>query len=101
MDLFTTTAFRWPAIATSAVVFGYWIACILTTSLLCQPIQSNWDLSVKGSCGNTVAIEVFSGAFNMAIDIWVVLLPLPTIWKLQLSAQRKWTLTAAFSLGLW
>ncbi|KAH8785236.1 hypothetical protein F5883DRAFT_636188 [Diaporthe sp. PMI_573] len=59
-----------------------------------------WPAVVPGTCGNVVAIEVFSGAFNMVIDVWVVFLPLPTVWKLQLSSQRKWTLTAAFSLGL-
>ncbi|KAI7776261.1 hypothetical protein LA080_005548 [Diaporthe eres] len=101
MDLFSTVRnFRWPAIGTAVVVFLYWVACLFTTSLLCQPVQSNWDISVPGKCGNVVAIEVFSGAFNMVIDIWVVFLPLPTVWKLQLSSQRKWTLTAAFSLGL-
>ncbi|ROW00960.1 hypothetical protein VSDG_02824 [Cytospora chrysosperma] len=36
----------------------------------------------------------------MAIDIWVVYLPLPTIWRLKLTPQKKWMLTASFAMGL-
>lgn len=101
MEIFSINSFRWLAQITAGVVFTYWIACILTTSLLCTPIQYNWDITVKGTCGNLIAIELFSGAFNMIVDIWVVFLPLPVVWKLKLTSQKKWALTAAFSLGLW
>lgn len=100
VDVFCTPVFRWQAIGTATVVIAYLVACIFTICLLCRPLVSNWDLRVKGTCGNQVAIEYFSAAFNMAIDIWVVYLPLPTIWKLQLSPAKKWMLTVSFSLGL-
>jgi hypothetical protein len=100
MEVFSTGSFPWRAKATAGVVFAYWVACILTICLLCRPVSWNWDQSTPGTCGNITAIELFSGAFNMTVDIWVVYLPLPTIWKLQLTPQRKWALTAAFSLGL-
>lgn len=101
MQVFSVGSFKRFAKVTIGIVFAYWVACVFTTSLLCTPIQYNWDITTKGSCGNVLAIELFSGAFNMAIDIWVVFLPLPIIWKLQLTSQRKWALIAAFSLGLW
>lgn len=83
------------------MVFAYWASCVLTTSLLYTPIQYNWDITITGSYGNVIAIELFSSIYNMLVDIWVVFLPLPVIWKLKLTSQKKWTLTAAFSLGLW
>jgi hypothetical protein len=102
MDLFRTDTVRYRVlVVTSSVIVAYLVSCILVICLLCQPIQFNWDVTLThGKCGNEVAIEYFSAAFNMVLDLWVVYLPLPTIWTLQLSPQKKWILTASFSLGL-
>jgi hypothetical protein len=98
--IFKTHKFHKVVVATAVVVFLYWVACVLTISLLCRPVQFNWDHSIPGSCGNVKAIEVFSGAFNMVVDFWVVFLPLPVIWNLQMTLQKKWGITASFALGL-
>ncbi len=57
----------------------YYVACVLTICLLCCPINYNWNRSIEGSCGNVKAIELFSAAFNMLLDVWVVFLPLPIV----------------------
>ncbi|KAI1370295.1 hypothetical protein F4677DRAFT_457950 [Hypoxylon crocopeplum] len=86
-------------IGTSIVVFLWWIACIITICALCQPTAYNWDRTLNGTCGNIGVVYIFTAAWNMALDIWVVFLPLPLIWKLQLSACKKASLTASFALG--
>ncbi|KAK8068632.1 hypothetical protein PG996_007744 [Apiospora saccharicola] len=86
--------------ATGAIVSLYWVACILTILLLCRPIQLDWDQNLDGTCGDKRAIEKFSSAFNMVLDLWVVFLPLPMIWDLQLPKGKKWTVTVSFSFGL-
>jgi hypothetical protein len=98
--IFKTHRFHKVVIATAVVVFLYFVACVFTISLLCRPVQFNWDRSIAGTCGNVKAIEVFSGAFNMLVDLWVVFLPLPVIWKLQMTLQKEWGITASFALGL-
>ncbi|KAK3902804.1 hypothetical protein C8A05DRAFT_33459 [Staphylotrichum tortipilum] len=101
MDLFSADQVRWRVlVGTASVIVGYLVACIFTICLLCRPVQFNWEITLDGKCGNQVAIEYFSAAFNMVLDLWVVYLPLPTIWTLQLAPQKKWILTASFSLGL-
>lgn len=102
MDIFRTDAFRWPVlVGTTSVIVAYLVACIFTICLLCRPVTFNWDITlVDGTCGNGVAIEYFSAVFNMVLDLWVVYLPLPAIWTLKLSSQKKWVLTLAFGLGL-
>lgn len=100
-EIFPNKTFRRFATGTVALVIACFLVCILVIALLCRPIQSNWDLELHGVCGNYVAANYFSAIFNILIDIWVVFLPLPLIWKLQLSAQKKGVLTACFSLGLW
>ncbi|KAF2875737.1 hypothetical protein BDV95DRAFT_603142 [Massariosphaeria phaeospora] len=101
MEIFRQKSFRRVAITTAAVVVAYWVACVFTISLLCRPIAYNWNRKIKGgTCGNTTAIELFSGAFNMVVDIWVVFLPLPLVWRLQMTKQKKWGVTVSFALGL-
>lgn len=100
-ELFPVSAFRWPARATIVLVAMDWISRVLVICLMCQPIQSNWDITLPdGHCGDESALLVFSGAWSMVIDLWVVYLPLPTIWKLKLTPQKKWMLTASFAMGL-
>ncbi|KAI0397480.1 hypothetical protein F5Y17DRAFT_374007 [Xylariaceae sp. FL0594] len=100
MDIFRTKTFHIVATCTGVVVFGYWLACILTINLLCMPIAFNWDKSLNGRCGDFFALELFSSAFNLAIDIWVIVLPVATIWNLKLSTQKKLAVIASFALGL-
>lgn len=85
---------------TAVVVFLYWVASIPSLLFTCRPIAYNWDPSIDGTCGNLKALEISSGVFNMLVDVWVVFLPLPVIWKLQMSRQKKWAVTASFALGL-
>ncbi|KAI0110723.1 hypothetical protein GGR51DRAFT_557721 [Nemania sp. FL0031] len=99
IELFQTRMFRLVATLTASIVFLYWTACIITISVLCLPVEFNWNRSLNGTCGDVLAIEIFSGAFNMAVDIWVVFLPLPTIWKLRLAPHKKLTIWSSFALG--
>ncbi|PVH95577.1 hypothetical protein DM02DRAFT_537067, partial [Periconia macrospinosa] len=100
VELFRTTIFYYFSLTTAVVVSLYWVACVLTICLLCRPVAFNWDMTLNGTCGDVWAIEIFSSAFNLAIDLWVVFLPLPVIWKLQLTPQKKWGVSATFACGL-
>ncbi|KAF2468354.1 uncharacterized protein BDR25DRAFT_231736, partial [Lindgomyces ingoldianus] len=100
MQIIKTKTFNRLCWVTSTLVFAYWVACVLTICLLCRPIAYNWNRLLRGSCGDVMAIEIFSGVWNMLVDIWVVFLPLPSIWKLHMNGQRKWDVTACFALGI-
>lgn len=49
---------------------------------------------------NVVANEISSAAINMAMDVAIVLLPLPQIWALQLPSRKKINLSLMFSFGV-
>ncbi|KAF2231866.1 hypothetical protein EV356DRAFT_451259, partial [Viridothelium virens] len=73
---------------------------IVAIALFCRPINYNWNKLIGGKCGNTTALEDFSAAFTMMLDIWAVYLPLPTLWGLQMPKQKKIGITATFASGL-
>ncbi|CAG8148767.1 unnamed protein product [Penicillium olsonii] len=67
--------------------------------LACQPIARQWDISVKGSCIDTVSFYYAIAGTNLAFDIAIFVLPLPVLWKLQLRQKEKIVLTGLFALG--
>ncbi|KAI1204348.1 uncharacterized protein F4807DRAFT_447797 [Annulohypoxylon truncatum] len=91
---------RWFARATMVIVFLWMVSVVLETFLLCRPLAYNWDTSIKGSCGDRNTVYVVAGATNMVTDFMVLLIPVPTIWKLSLPISQRIALTATFGLGL-
>lgn len=100
VEIFQITTFYWVAMGTGTVVFLYWVATVFTIALLCRPISYNWDRSIHGVCGEVVLTEYASAGFNMGIDLWVVFLPLPMVWRLHMANRKKLGVTGTFALGI-
>lgn len=69
----------------------------------CKPIHATWTGWMKEEpinyCMNQNAF-IYSGAgTNIAIDLAVLSIPLPQLFKLKLSLRRKLFLVAIFSVG--
>ncbi|KAJ5607776.1 hypothetical protein N7537_004395 [Penicillium hordei] len=92
--------FFWCATSVGCLVFLYWVSAILTIALLCRPVAYNWNRTISGSCGDVLKIQYASAGFNMGIDLGVVLLPLPIVWRLQMSSRKKIGVTASFAIGI-
>lgn len=92
--------FFWSATGVGCLVFLYWVSSVLTIALLCRPVAYNWDRTIPGSCGDILKIQYASAGFNMGIDLGVVLLPLPIVWRLQMSSRKKTGVTASFAIGI-
>ncbi|PHH63289.1 hypothetical protein CDD81_6146 [Ophiocordyceps australis] len=81
------------------------VSCLSTVLFLvnlfsCTPIQRTWDASTPGHCLNRVPIAYVSAASSAVTDFYVLLLPLPLIWRLNLHLARKLRAMAVFGLGL-
>lgn len=74
---------------------------VLTAFLLCTPLAFNWNQTIKGGrCANQPATFIAVGVLDLAVDCAVVVLPLPSIYKLQTSKGNKLALFGIFGLGL-
>lgn len=77
-----------------------WVAgTILAASLVCQPFSMNWETVSGGSCGDQVLWFIVSGTINLTMNVAVILLPLPALYKLRLGIYKKLALFVVFSLG--
>ncbi|KAI9653946.1 MAG: hypothetical protein M1831_005631 [Alyxoria varia] len=78
-----------------------WVAFGIAGILQCWPVQFYWDRTIAG--GTCVDIDRFYRSFsppNIVIDILIIVLPIPAVWKLPISRLRKIGLTYVFGTGI-
>ena len=92
--------FRKACWALVALVIIYFIVCILTIVLACLPTIKTWDSSPSGACTDGCARMMINAAFNLAIDMIIVALPMRSIWQLQLSKRKRVQVCLAFGAGM-
>ena len=81
-------------------VVAYGVASMLCLFTICRPFKATWDKSVPGHCGNTMSAMLATATINTVEDFLVVVMPLPILWKLQVSKQKKLGMSAIICFGL-
>lgn len=77
------------------------VSVVLGACLICRPISYAVDKTIRGGhCGNLVAFEEYTAILTAILDVMVIVLPLPILWKLQMGTKRKIELTMVFGVGL-
>ncbi|OQD90411.1 hypothetical protein PENANT_c001G08835 [Penicillium antarcticum] len=87
------------ALLASYLRIGGFLIFTFIISASCRPVAKQWDMSVEGTCIDTVSFYYALAGTNLGFDILVIILPLPVLWKLQLQRKQKLVLTAIFALG--
>lgn len=79
---------------------SWWLASLLGFFFSCQPFSYNWNSNQEGHCHDKLKFWTAVAAAHMVIEIIILLLPLPMVWKLQLPLRRKFGLSVLFALGI-
>jgi hypothetical protein len=83
-----------------ALTGAYCLAVILEALLLCRPLAFNWDKTIPdGVCGDNQLGFLVTGILNMIIDVFVVSLPMPMLWGLQMPTAKKVAISGIFGIG--
>jgi hypothetical protein len=100
-QIFTTRQFKLAAYIVMGATASYAFIFIPIFFTMCKPVRAAWDpvLSLT-NCRPITHQEFASVSINMALDLAVVLLPLPVVWGLRMPMRKKITVTLMFSLGL-
>lgn len=74
---------------------------VILTFLLCAPPKLLWNKSANplGECLEINAVSRWRNFPNILSDIVMLVLPIPPLWRLQLSQRDKIGITVAFSMG--
>ena len=90
-------------IATQVGIFScliFYTIIFFRALFVCSPMEKIWNPLVPGHCLDIVVLPYTSGIFNIISDFYILLIPLPLVWNLNMKLSRKLRLTALFSVGL-
>lgn len=79
------------------------LAFFLVGWFQCQPLNyfwKGWDGTQKGNCYDINGFAYGHSAVNIAIDVWMLILPGTQVWKLNMSFKRKLAVTFMFACGV-
>jgi hypothetical protein len=82
---------------------AYAIAFIPVFMTVCLPVKALWSADIEfvvAHCRTYATQEYASVAANMALDLMVVIIPMPAVWKLKLPTSKKTFVMLMFSFGL-
>ncbi|EPS44624.1 hypothetical protein H072_1400 [Dactylellina haptotyla CBS 200.50] len=93
---------RWATIGTALFVIANTIATIFGWAFQCNPTlpwkHQNY-MNPDGECPvDTWKLEIATGSINIITDVVIWLIPMPMIWKMQLSLRER--IISVFTLGV-
>ncbi|KAJ6021440.1 hypothetical protein N7540_006944 [Penicillium herquei] len=98
--IFEVHKFRILAWVVGAVVLGHGIGVLFAAIFQCSPIAYTWDATiVGGSCFDQEAFYRYVSPPNILTDLFLLIMPLPFVWKLHTQLRQKIALTGIFLLG--
>lgn len=86
--------------ATMGVLVAIWLASTLAACLQCRPLAFWWDRNIRG--GTCFDVQTFirgQGITSPVMDAVILLLPMRSIWGLQLPERKKIELLLVFGVA--
>ncbi|KAJ6036769.1 hypothetical protein N7540_001048 [Penicillium herquei] len=80
------------------LVAAWLLAAYLVSIWQCDPIARAWNTSIPGKCVNKFAWYTATATISCVIDIWILVIPIPLIMRLNTSLRRRIYLLVAFCL---
>lgn len=79
---------------------GLGVSTFLADLFQCIPVRFFWTPTLPGGkCFNQSAFYFSTAGFAVLADIWILILPMPVFWGLQISVKRRLLLMGLFALG--
>ncbi|GME65476.1 putative pth11-like integral membrane protein [Neofusicoccum parvum] len=91
-----TTLATWIAII---FVSAYTVQATFVGIFSCVPVEKYWNRPTPGHCIDGPIYYYFAAAMNMITDIFVFIIPIPALLRLNISNHNKYGMIIAFSFG--
>ncbi|KAJ5780137.1 hypothetical protein N7457_005297 [Penicillium paradoxum] len=86
-----------------AIILGYFFAVVITIAVACRPVSYFWhqytDPMVEGKCIDVPEFFFINGIAAVLIDVMILCVPAPVIWKLQMPKTQRVAVTSILLLG--
>ncbi|CAJ2509530.1 Uu.00g145560.m01.CDS01 [Anthostomella pinea] len=93
---------RWFRVTTYVLIAYIWMWAsseILVAIFQCSPVALQWDKSLKGVCIDQLQYYRWISVPNVIHDLVMLAVPMPVVWKLQVSIRQKVALIFVFLVG--
>ena len=90
-------SFRYQTVAVIVLCFVYLVALLLVQLFACKPVKKLWQPLIPGKCINEDPVYLVIPIAGTILDVFVLLLPIPMLIKLQVNLRTKLTLGAVFA----
>ena len=86
------------------LAFGIFLTIMTAVSLIvcvvqCIPLHKMWEPAAQGQCIEFGKFALAMSCINVCTDIFILVLPLPVVWGLNIDSHRKWLVTLSFAMG--
>ncbi|KAI9852405.1 MAG: hypothetical protein M1824_001994 [Vezdaea acicularis] len=75
------------------------VSNVLVAIFACHPVRAFWDFTVKGKCINSNNFYWATAVLNVITDTYIILLPMPNVWRLRITTLQKLGLSLLFFLA--
>ncbi|KAK4185894.1 hypothetical protein QBC35DRAFT_502750 [Podospora australis] len=98
--VFSIKAMRVMSYILMGLTVSYCVSFLVVFLTTCSPdISQLWNPRPDGFCRDMNIGQLGSVSTNLGLDILIIILPMPFLWKLQMSLRNKFFVTLVFSLG--
>ena len=98
--IFPNGPLRYSIFGIGVVVIMNWITSVFCIIFTCIPVEAAWDYTIKNArCIHIIDYFYTSAGVNIATDLLLCFLPLPTIWKLQMPKAQRVVVCIIFGMG--
>ncbi|KAK7917932.1 hypothetical protein PG985_009806 [Apiospora marii] len=93
------------SVVSIALIVLWHLALSVSFAAMCAPGTGDTQLDflaafISQKCSDTRILVVLQGVGNVVTDIWLILLPLPAVWTLQMPNRRKLAVSSMFMVGI-
>ncbi|KAJ6083511.1 hypothetical protein N7467_007646 [Penicillium canescens] len=82
------------------IMLCYYVAALFLKVFFCDPISAYWfGTSNGGKCLNQRNVIIADSVISIASDLWVLVLPIPMIWSLQMTRAKKLRVVGLLGAG--
>ncbi|KAH7066512.1 hypothetical protein FB567DRAFT_634945 [Paraphoma chrysanthemicola] len=96
-----SVAMRLPIYFVCGFITMWFIASILVAAFQCVPVASLWEPSLRASAKCVELAPFFFGTSipNILADVFLLVLPMPYVWRLKITLAQKFVVLGFFLLG--
>ncbi|KAI9750249.1 MAG: hypothetical protein M1815_001901 [Lichina confinis] len=96
---FVSHGFRRTVWGMAAFILLYFVPFTTAAIFQCRPLRLAWNKTLDGVCIDYVAYFKAASIVNLVTDVLLLVMPLPVVWRLNITPRQKIAVTGIFTLG--